>query len=69
MMKGKMQGVSHAVNEALFEVALILATGLFRAQQRTLPTATNVGLSETGLDCPQKPSVHTVTLAARGEQL
>ena len=68
-MKGKMQGVSHAVNEALFEVALILATGLFRARQRTLPMPASAGTSETGLDCPQKPSVHAMTLAARGGQL
>ena len=36
-MKGKMQGVSNAVNEALFDVALILATGLFRARQTSAP--------------------------------
>lgn len=68
-MKGKVQGISHAVNEALFEVALILATGLFRARQRALPKLVDAGFSETGVDCSEEPSVHPMTLAARGGQL
>ncbi len=36
-MRGRTQGIPNAVNEALFDVALILATGLFRARLRALP--------------------------------
>lgn len=68
-MKGKMQGVSNAVNEALFEVALILATGLFRARQRALPMPASARCSESGPDYPAKPGVHAMMLAARGGQL
>lgn len=68
-MKGKMQRISHAVNEALFEVALILATGIFRAQQRTLLLPGNGNFSAAGLDSSPKSSVHSMGPVARGEKL
>ena len=66
-MKGRTQGISHAVNEALFDVALILATGLFRATGRMLPIP----------DCQESPGkrdscantgIHTFKTKTRGEK-
>lgn len=68
-MKCNAKHVSNAINEALFDVALILATGLFRARQRALLLPGNGGSSETGLDSSPESSVHSMRLGARGERL
>lgn len=46
-MKDRKQTVARAVNEALFDVALILATALFRTRARTLPMPGYRGLLES----------------------
>ena len=66
-MKGRTQGISHAVNEALFDVALILATGLFRASARMLPIPECQGPSETLEPCAN-PHIHTSEPKTRGEK-
>ena len=68
-MKGRTQAISHAVNEALFDVALILATGLFRARARMLPIPECHGLPEAGLVPSTNPSIHTSESKTRGEKL
>lgn len=68
-MKGKMQQVSHVINEAMFEACLILATGLFRAQRRTLLMPECHEFSERRLDSLANSSVHSMKASARGEKL
>lgn len=68
-MKGKGKGIAETVNEALFEVTLILATGLFRARQRMLLTPERCAFPKQGLDSSADPSVHSVGSDARGGRL
>jgi hypothetical protein len=66
-MKGRTQAITHAVNEALFDVALILATGLFRATARTLPIPEREGPAEERNTCVG-PNNHTSQSKTRGEK-
>ena len=67
-MKGRTQGISHAVNEALFDVALILATGLFRARAERSRSRNARASPKQDLTLRQNRSVHSSESKTRGEK-